>query len=115
MTSIDVTDWALAKIEGYLTAIKSDEQAGVEISLIVHSDGERQMTMSLSDERSSDYVAHQCQVCDAITVSKVLPIPDLPGLNAPKTLDVGDETDDDPNRTHEHHDRRNGNGRNGQH
>jgi hypothetical protein len=106
MTYVDVTDWALAKIEGYLTAIRSD-QAGVEISLVVHSDGERQMTMALSDERSSDFVAQQCQVCDAITVSKVLPIPDLPGLNAPKTLDAGDETDDEPKRTH---DRRNGNG-----
>jgi hypothetical protein len=107
MTNIDVTDWALAKIEGYLTAIRSDDQVGVEISLIAHSDGERQMTMSVSDERSSDYVAHQCQVCDAITVSKVLPIPDLPGLNAPKTLDGGDETDDEPKRTY---DRPNGNG-----
>jgi hypothetical protein len=104
MTSIDVTDWALAKIEGYLTAIRSDDQVGVEISLIVHSDGERQMTMSLSDERCSDYVAHQCQVCDAITVSKVLPVPDLPGLKAHKTLSPGGETDGEPKRTHDRRD-----------
>ena len=73
MTSVDITDGDPAKVEGFLTAIRSD-QPGIEISVTFRSDGQQRMSMALSDERSSDYVAHRCQACDAITVAKVLPL-----------------------------------------
>jgi hypothetical protein len=110
MTSIDVTDWAPAKVEGFLTAIRSD-QPGIEISVTLRSDGQQQMSMALSDERASDYVAHQCQVCDAITVAKVLPLDRIKGRKALKALGAGEESDGQPERTHvhhDHHDHRNG-------
>ena len=48
MTSIDVTDWAPAKVGGFLTAIKSD-QPGIEISVTLRSDGQQQMSLALSE------------------------------------------------------------------
>jgi hypothetical protein len=107
--NVDITDWAPAKAEGYLTAIRSD-QPGIEISVTLRSDGQQQMSLALSDQRASDYVAHQCQVCQSVTVSKVLP---LGGIKGRKALEPADETDRESKRTHDHHDRRNGNGHNG--
>jgi hypothetical protein len=107
MTSVDVTDWDPAKVEGFLTAIRSD-QPGIEISVTLRSDGQQQMSLALSDQRSSDYVAHQCQVCQSVTVSKVLP---LGGIKGRRALEPAEETDSEPKRTHDHHDHRNGNGR----
>jgi hypothetical protein len=43
--TIDITDWAPAKVEGFLTAIKSD-QPGVEISVTFYSNGHQQMSMA---------------------------------------------------------------------
>jgi len=115
MTSIDITDWAPAKVEGYLTAIRGDntdntDSTAVEFSLIVHTNGEHQMVMALTDDPASDCVARQCQACHAVTVAKILPLPDLPELKAPKRLGVPNKTQDETKRTHDHHDRRNGNG-----
>jgi hypothetical protein len=110
MTSIDVTDWAPAKVEGFLTAIKSD-QPGIEISVTLRSDGQQQMSMALSDERASDYVASQCEVCQSVTVSKVLPLGGIKGrkaLQAPSALGTAGETDDQPKPTHDHTNHRNG-------
>lgn len=104
--TIDITDWAPAKVEGFLTAIKSD-QPGVEISVTFYSNGHQQMSMALSDERSSDYVAHQCQACDAVTGAKVLPLDRIKGRKALKALNAPPETDSEPEPTHDH---RNGNG-----
>ena len=104
--TIDITGWDPRKVEGYLQAVRGDTTA-VEVSLVVDTDGQQQMVMALTDDPASDYVARRCEVCQSVTAAKVLPIPNLPGLNAPKTLDVGDETDDESKRTH---DRRNGNG-----
>jgi hypothetical protein len=96
MTSVDITDWDPAKVEGFLTAIRSD-QPGVEISVTFRSDGQQRMSMALSDERSSDYVARQCQVCEAITVAKVLP---LGGIKGRKALSAAGESDSEPAPTH---------------
>ena len=104
--AIDITGWDLRKVGGYLEAVRGDSPS-VEVSLIVRTDGHEQLTMALTDDPASGYIAHQCQVCQTITASKVLPIPNLPGLNASKTLDVGDETADESKRTH---DRRYGSG-----
>jgi hypothetical protein len=102
--AIDISDWDLAKVEGYLEAIRGDSPS-VEVSLIVRTDGHQQLTMALTDDPASGYIAHQCQVCQSITASKILPIPRHPGLKPPRTLDPGDE-DDEPDRRH--HDPRNG-------
>jgi hypothetical protein len=96
MTSVDVTDWDPAKVEGFLTAIRSD-QPGIEISVTFRSDGQQRMSMALSDERSSYYVAQRCQVCEAITVAKVLP---LDGIKGRKALTAAGETDDEPKPAH---------------
>jgi uncharacterized lipoprotein NlpE involved in copper resistance len=99
MTSVDITDWDPAKVEGFLTAIRSD-QPGIEISVTFRSDGQQRMSMALSDERSSDYVAHQCQVCDAITVAKVLPLDGIKGHKALKALTAAGESDSEREPAH---------------
>ena len=96
MTSVDITDWDPAKVEGFLTALRSD-QPGIEISVTFRSDGQRRMSMALSDERSSDYVAHRCQACDAITVAKVLP---LDGIKGHKALTAAGESDSEREPAH---------------
>jgi hypothetical protein len=106
MTSIDVTDWAPAKVEGFLTAIRSD-QPGVEISVTIHSDGQQRMAMALSDEPTGEYVARRCEVCQSITVAKVLPLDGIKARKALKVLNAAGETDSKPIPTHDH---RNGDG-----
>jgi hypothetical protein len=108
MTSVDITEWHPQKVEGVLTAIRSD-LPGVEISVTLRSNGEQQMCMALNDERSSDCVAHQCHVCDAITVAKVLLLDGIKGRKALKALGAGEEGDTESDRTHDHRNR------NGQH
>ena len=99
MTSVDITDGDPAKVEGFLTAIRSD-QPGIEISVTFRSDGQRRMSMALSDERSSDYVAHRCQVCDAITVAKVLPLDGIKGHRHSRQLTAAGESDSEREPAH---------------
>jgi hypothetical protein len=97
--TVDITDWAPAKVEGFLTAIKSD-QPGVEISVTCYSNGQQQMSLALSDQPPGDYVAHQCQACDAITVAKVLPLGGIKGRKALKALTAAGESDSEPEPAH---------------
>ena len=97
--NVDITDWDPAKVEGLLTALRSD-QPGIEISVTFRSDGQQRMSMALSDERSSDYVAHRCQACDAITVAKVLPLDGIAGREALKALTAAGESDSEPEPAH---------------
>jgi hypothetical protein len=63
MTSVDITDWHPERIAGFVEAIKGDHPS-VEIECIVrHHDTDRagQMSMSLSDEPASDFVARRCE------------------------------------------------------
>ena len=95
-TTVDITGWSAERVAGFLTAARGDS-AAVEISLVTRSDGERQLSMSISDERPSDFTARQCQVCGAITIARVLP---LDGLPTPKTLDAGDAPSNNGNAPH---------------
>jgi hypothetical protein len=82
--AIDVTGWHHERIAGFIEAIQGNSTA-VEISLTVRDNGEQQLSMRLTGEPSSDFVARECQQCQSITVAKVLP---LNGLPKPKTLDA---------------------------
>jgi hypothetical protein len=99
--AIDITDWDVRKVEGYLEAVRGDSTA-VEISLTVRTDGEQQLTMALTDEQPAEYILHRCQACDAVTAAKILPLPDLPGLKTPRALSPARETSDGPKPAHDH-------------
>jgi hypothetical protein len=101
MTSIDVTDWHTEWIAGFLEAIKGDHPS-VEIECIVrHHDTDHagQLSMSLTDKPASDFTARQCQQCQTVTVSKIIPLASLKGH---KALDAARETVDEPKPTHAH-------------
>jgi hypothetical protein len=102
MTSIDVTDWHIERIAGFLEAIKGDHPS-VEIECIArHHDTDRagQMSMSLSDEPASDFIARRCGTCQTVTVSKIISLASLKGY---KALGAVGETDDRPKPAHDHH------------
>ena len=90
--AIDVTGWHHERIAGYVDAIRGN-QPSVEISIIVDSDEEQQMVMSLTDEPASDFTARRCETCQSITVSRIL---SLDGLPTPKVLDPPWESDTTP-------------------
>jgi hypothetical protein len=105
--TVDITGWHPERVAGFVGAIRGDHPS-VEIEFVLrHYDTDRQGQLSLSlsnDEPTDELVARQCQQCRTITVSTVL---SLASLKAPKTLGVPEETDTEPDRTHDH---RNGNG-----
>jgi hypothetical protein len=100
-TTTDITGWSIDRVAGYLEAIRGDSTA-VDVSITVRTDGERRMTMALTDEPPAEYVLHRCQACDAVTAAKVLPLPDLPGLKTPMALTAAGESNSEPKRTHDH-------------
>jgi hypothetical protein len=95
-TTVDITGWSAERVAGFLAAARGDS-AAVEISLVIRSDGEKQLSMSLSDERPSDFTARRGETCRSVTIARVLP---LDGLPTPKTLDAGDAPSSNGNAPH---------------
>jgi uncharacterized protein VirK/YbjX len=99
MTSVDITGWHHERVAGFVEAIKGDYPS-VEIEFVLRhhdTDREGQLSLSLSnDEPTDELVARQCQQCQTVTVSKVLPLASLKG---PKALSAAEETDDEPKLT----------------
>jgi len=93
MTSVDITEWDNEKVAGYITATRNYGTA-IQLSLVLHDDGARQLFVDVADDEHADLVARRCEACSAITVAKVIP---LDGLLAPKAL--AEENDDNPEQT----------------
>ena len=101
MTSVDITEWHPERIAGFVEAIKGDHPS-VEIECVLrHHDMDRvgQLSLSLTDKPASDFTARQCQQCQTVTVSKIIPLASLKGYQA---LEPAGEPDDEPKRTHDH-------------
>jgi hypothetical protein len=108
-TVFDISDWHPERIAGFVEAIRGDHPS-VEIQAVIcHRDADQvgQLSMSLTDKPASDFTARRCETCQTVTVSKIIPLASLKGY---KTLSAAGETDSEPERTHDHHDHRNGNG-----
>jgi len=97
--TVDITGWHPERVAGFVEAIRGDHPS-IEIEFVLrHHDTDRvgQLSLSLSHDEPTDLVARQCQQCQTVTVSQVLPLASLKG---PKALRAAGETDDEPERTH---------------
>ena len=98
-TAFDITDWHPERVAGFVEAIRGDHPSIAIEFVLRHHDTHRQGQLSLSlsnDEPADELVARQCQQCQTVTVSKVLP---LGSLKALRTLDDPEETDGESKQT----------------